>query len=211
LHDVSSNQVVVGTNNNVECYLQPKEDSYIEIVDVDFDINKDGYYLDIKLRNSGDKIAFIKKIIFNMHDVFAMPNPQITQYSLVLPTATYDIVLNGEKQQAFSLSQSVGANDVDRFKIKIASSIAETRMVTVYYFSFILCYDENRKTAESQKYISAFPSKSEWNGCYVSHTSMEIAKENYLQLLRISQLDGIKSKKFLDILKSYEDSKRDFM
>jgi hypothetical protein len=108
LHDVSSNQVVVGTNNNVECYLQPKEDSYIEIVDVDFDINKDGYYLDIKLRNSGDKIAFIKKIIFNMHDVFAMPNPQITQYSLVLPTATYDIVLNGEKQQAFSLSQSVG-------------------------------------------------------------------------------------------------------
>ncbi len=208
---IEGTQNVVGDNNNVEFVSPPKEDAAIKIVDTEFVVDDSGFFIDIKLRNPGDKVAYLKKIEFNMHDIYAMNNPQITNYKLIKPTATYDIVLNKEKKQIFPLSQAVSANGVDRFRIKVASSIAETRMVTVYYFSFVLYYNEDNKTSESQKYVAVFPSTSEWAGCYVSHTSMEIAKSNYLELLRISKYNCVKSDAFLNILKSYEDSKNDFM
>lgn len=207
---IEGNQNIVGDGNNVEFILPPKEEATIEIVDTEFVVDK-GFFIDIKLRNSGDKVAYIKKIEFNMYDIYAMRNPQMTSYKLVTPTATYDVVLNKEEKQTFSLSQAVSPNGVDRFRIKVASSIAETRMVTVYYFSFVLYYNEDNKTSESQKYIAVFPSTSEWAGCFVYDTSMEIAKLNYLELLRISKYDCVKSDAFLNILKSYEDSKGDFM
>ena len=208
---VEGNQNVVGDNNNVEFILAQKEEASLQIVDTEFVTDNDGFFIDIKLRNSGDRVAYLKKIEFNMHDIYAMINPQITKYQLVTPTATYDIILNGKKKQTFSLSQAVAANGVDRFRIKVASSIAETRMVAVYYFSFVLYYNEDNKTTESQNYIAVFPSTSEWAGYYVSHTSMEIAKSNYLELLRISKYDCVKSDAFLGILRSYEKSKSDFM
>jgi len=208
---IEGNQNFVGDNNKVEFVLPPKEEAIIKIVDTEFVEGEEGYFIDIKLRNSGDKVAYLKKIEFNMYDIYAMINPQITDYELIMPTAAYDIVLNEEGKQIFSLSQAVSPNGVDRFRIKVASSIADTRMVTVYYFSFVLYYNEDNKTSESQKYIAVFPSTSEYIGYYVSHTSMEIAKSNYLELMRFSKHDCVKSDAFLSILKSYEDSKRDFM
>lgn len=208
---IEGSQNVVGDNNNVQFVLNQKEEALLQIVDTEFVTEDDGFFIDIKLRNSGDRIAYLKEIEFNIHDIYAMINPQFTNYQLITPTATYDIILNGKKKQKFSLSQAIAANGVDRFRIKVASSIAETKMVTVYYFSFVLHYNEDDKTTESQKYIAVFPSTSEWAACYVSHTSMEIAKANYLELLRISKYDCIKSDAFLGILKSYEESKNDFM
>lgn len=208
---VNGDNNIVGNNNTVSYVLPSKDDSKIQIVDAEFLVDRDGYFIDIKIRNTGDKVAFIKKIVFNVYDTFAMKNPQVTQYSLIKSTATYDIVLNGDEQQVFSLSQSIAANNVDRFKIKIASSIAETRMVAVYHFSFDLYYDEDDKKVKSQPFVATFPSTREWAGCFVSHTSMDIAKSNYLELLRISKFDCAKSKNFLSILESYEKNKDDFM
>jgi hypothetical protein len=211
INDISGNQSIVGNNNEVKYYMPSKDDSSVQIVDVEFIADKDGNYIDIKLRNIGDRIAFIKKIIFTMDEVFPIRIPQRVHYMLVPSTATYNVVLNEKKQQSFSLSQSVEANDVDRFRIKVASSIAETRSVTIYYFSFALLYDENNKTTDSQKYIACFPSTSEWAACTSSHFEVETAKKNYLELIRLSKLNGIKTDHFLSILESYKNAKDDFM
>ncbi len=211
LNNIEGNNNITGNNNKITYVNTIKDDSKIEIVDVDFVVENNGYFIDIKIRNTGDKVAFLKKITFNIYDSFAMKNPQITQYKLIKSTATYDVVLNDDKQQQFSLSQSVAADDVDRFRIKVASAIAETRMVTIYHFSFDIYYDEDNKTVKSQNYVADFPSTSEWAGCYISHTSMEIAKLNYLKLLQFSNLDCKKSNTFEKIYNSYEKSKNDFM
>lgn len=156
-------------------------------------------------------MAFIKEISFDILDYYNMVNPQMTHYMLIEPSNTYDVVLGEEEQQVFKISQSIGVNEVDRFQVKLASSIAEPRMVTIYYLSMSIIYDEDNKAAKSEKYLLAVPSIREWAGCYISHTSMEIAKKNYLELKKMSIYDAIKSEYFLNILKSYEENRSDFM
>ena len=62
-----------------------------------------------------------------------------------------------------------------------------------------------------RKYLWAVPSISEYAACYISHTSMEIAKKNYLELKKMNNYDAIKSNHFISILKSYEENKSDFL
>ena len=169
------------------------------------------FIVDIKLRNIGDQVAYIKEISFDILDYYNIINPQMTHYQLVESSHTYDVVLGKEKQQVFNVSQSIGANEVDRFQVKLASSIAETRMVTIYYLTLSIIYDEDNKVVKSEKYLWAVPSISEYAACYISHTSMEIAKKNYLELKRMNNYDAIKSNHFISILKSYEENKSDFL
>lgn len=209
--NVEGDKNVVGDNNHISVHMSSKQEAKIHIVDTEFVTDKGDFFIDIKLRNSGDKVAFLKKIVFNVMDVYSMRNPNITHYSLITPTATYDAVLDEKKEQTFSLSQAIAPDSVDRFRIKVASSIATTRMVAVYYFSYTLLYNEDDRTSESPKFIATFPSTSEWVGCFVSGTSMHIAKENYLQLQRMAKYDCVKSDHFLNVLKSYEKSKSNFI
>lgn len=113
------------------------------------------------MRNIGDQVAYIKEISFDILDYYNMINPQMTHYQLVESSHTYDVVLGKEKQQVFNVSQSIGANEVDRFQVKLASSIAETRMVTIYYLTLSIIYDEDNKVVKSEKYLWAVPSISE--------------------------------------------------
>lgn len=163
------------------------------------------------MRNIGDQVAYIKEISFDILDYYNMINPQMTHYQLVESSHTYDVVLGKEKQQVFNVSQSIGANEVDRFQVKLASSIAETCMVTIYYLTLSIIYDEDNKVVKSEKYLWAVPSISEYAACYISHTSMEIAKKNYLELKKMNNYDAIKSNHFISILKSYEENKSDFL
>ena len=177
-----------------------------------YSLNEDKEFIvDIKLRNIGDQVAYIKEISFDILDYYNIINPQMTHYQLVESSHTYDVVLGKEKQQVFNVSQSIGANEVDRFQVKLASSIAETRMVTIYYLTLSIIYDEDNKVVKSEKYLWAVPSISEYAACYISHTSMEIAKKNYLELKRMNNYDAIKSNHFISILKSYEENKSDFL
>lgn len=164
-----------------------------------------------RIRNIGDQVAYIKEISFDILDYYNMINPQMTHYQLVESSHTYDVVLGKEKQQVFNVSQSIGANEVDRFQVKLASSIAKTRMVTIYYLTLSIIYDEDNKVVKSEKYLWAVPSISEYAACYISHTSMEIAKKNYLELKKMNNYDAIKSNHFISILKSYEENKSDFL
>ena len=75
-----------------------------------------------RIRNIGDQVAYIKEISFDILDYYNMINPQMTHYQLVESSHTYDVVLGKEKQQVFNVSQSIGANEVDRFQVKLASS-----------------------------------------------------------------------------------------
>ena len=210
--NVSGDKNVIGDGNILQItnLTEEKQQSNIKIVDISLNEDKE-FIVDIKLRNIGDQVAYIKEISFDILDYYNMINPQMTHYQLVESSHTYDVVLGKEKQQVFNVSQSIGANEVDRFQVKLASSIAETRMVTIYYLTLSIIYDEDNKVVKSEKYLWAVPSISEYAACYISHTSMEIAKKNYLELKKMNNYDAIKSNHFISILKSYEENKSDFL
>ena len=210
--NVRGNKNIIGSGNVVQItnVIEEKQQSNIKIVDISLDENEE-FTVDIKLRNIGDQVAYIKEISFDILDYYNMVNPQMTNYQLVEPSHTYDVILGGEEQQVFKVSQSIGTNEVDRFQIKLASSIAEARMVTIYYLTLSIIYDEDNKVIKSEKYLWAVPSIRECVACYISHTSMGIAKKNYLELKKMNNYNAIKSKHFLDILRSYDENKADFL
>lgn len=202
---VKNSSVIQITNVTSE-----KEKSNIKIVDISFPKSGD-FIIDIKLRNIGDQVTYIKEIAFDILDYYSMGNPQVTQYQLIPSSNTYDVVLGKKERQIFKISQGIGANEVDRFQIKMASSIPEPRMPAIYYLFLSIIYDEDSKVEKSEKHIWAVPSNRKWAGCYVSHMDMEIAKKNYLELKRFDSYDGRKSEHFVNILESYEKNKSDFL
>lgn len=85
---------------------EEKQQSNIKIVDISLNEDKE-FIVDIKLRNIGDQVAYIKEISFDILDYYNMINPQMTHYRLVESSHTYDVVLGKEKQQVFNVSQSI--------------------------------------------------------------------------------------------------------
>lgn len=207
---------IVGNSNTIidnrkQMIVKKNKEAKIHIVSTEFIQDSNGFFIDIKLRNSGDKIAFIKKIKFIIYDYYAMKDPKFTQYSLMEPTAIYDVVLNDRKHQSFSLSQIVEGNNVDRFKIRVANSLCDAQMVTLYHFSYVLFYNEDNSKSQSAEYVAAVPSEIEWVGSFSTGLNKEIAKQNYLQLKRFNNYPCIKSSDFIGILNSYDKNKGDFM
>ncbi len=210
--NVSGDKIIIGDRNKVQItnISKEKQKSDIKIVDISLDEDKE-FTVDIKLRNIGDQVAYIKEISFNILDYYNMLDPQKTLYQLIKPSHTYDVILGKEKQQVFKVSQRIGANEVDRFQVKLASSIAEARMSTIYYLTLSIIYDEDNKVEQSEKYLWAVPSVREYAGYFISQMDMEIAKKNYLELKKMDGYDAIKSEHFLGILRSYEENKSDFL
>lgn len=122
------------TNTTINNYYESvKSDSQVEIVNID--ILKDrvyietetiptdiGVYIDIKLRNKGDTVAFLKQIKFEVEEIFPIDDPRDINYSAVPVSEIYDVILDDKSTQIIDISQSVPANGVDRFRLKIMSS-----------------------------------------------------------------------------------------
>lgn len=210
-NNINGSQNIIGNGNTVELMNPvPPKKSIIKIVDISLAEDED-FVVDIKLRNIGDEVAFLKKVVFDIHDYYSMENPQIVNYQLVESSCTYDLVLDDRKHQAFNLSQSIGANEAERFQIKIASSIVEAGMAAIYYLSLSFIYDEDDKIEKSRKFLWAVPSTQEWAGCFVSGFDFRVAKKNYLKLVELNQYKAVKDEQFIQILDSYEQNKSDFL
>ena len=77
-----------------------------------------GTYIDIKLRNTGDTVAYLKKVKFEVEEVFPLKDPRQIAFEQVPVSETYDILIDSKPTQTFLISQSVPANGVDRFRLK---------------------------------------------------------------------------------------------
>lgn len=186
--------------------------SNVKIVDLSFYTCEDGVLIaDIKLRNIGEQVAFLKKVSFDILDYYNMDNPQIVCYSLVESSNTYDIILDKDKRKVFNISHKICLNDVDRLFLKLSSSIADINMVTIYYLTVSFIYDEDNKVTKSEKYILPVPSNKKFSARYIADINKKIAKQNYLMLKKMNTYEAIKTQEFVNILNSYEENKSDFM
>lgn len=206
--DGTIDNVIIGDYNTIIQY--GKTDSIVELVDIS--IKEDGEFpvLDVKLRNSGDTIAFLHKLEVNMVEYFQMNNIHIEFYSPVEPSQNYDIVLTSDEVQTFDISQAIPGNDIDRFTVTLATTTGDPYVPAICVFSIRLYYN-SEDYVESGRMVIPITNPYRIEGRFISHTDMELAYENYTNLCRINEYDAIKSKIFTEIYNSYEENKDDFM
>src|SRR5882762_8752993 len=96
-----------------------KTRAQLQIVDANVAEQSDGFpVLEVKVRNVGDRVAFLKKAVLNVTDVFNLDDPYFYQETHVNVSWNYDVRLkltDAPYSKVISLSQSVQANDVHRF------------------------------------------------------------------------------------------------
>lgn len=210
-------------------YESVKSDSQIEIVNIDIlddevtlvDINDNseimsinaGVYIDIKLRNTGDTVAFLKQIKFDMDEIFPLDNPKDVAYQTVPVSETYDVILDNEYTQIIDVSQSIPANGVDRFRLKILSSAGNDEMDVIYVFRMEFIYDGDNKSVSSDRYIAVFPSYFNHVGECIYAFDYDVWLLNYNEIKRIARLaeendEIIISPQFQDLLKYYESESK---
>lgn len=76
--NVSGDKNVIGDGNILQItnLIEEKQQSNIKIVDISLNEDKE-FIVDIKLRNIGDQVAYIKEISFDILDYYNMINPQM--------------------------------------------------------------------------------------------------------------------------------------
>ena len=156
----NSNQFVQsGSNNNINYYnelVKENRDSDLKLVNVM--VNDSGFdypKLDIKIRNTGDTIAFLKDSIITVKKIFHLNS--FCEYSAVETSAVYDILLpfkNSTYTEHIDISQSIKPNDVDRFTIILGhDSPYPSAGGYIYLITVKFVYDEDNKYIESDNIL----------------------------------------------------------
>jgi Leucine-rich repeat (LRR) protein len=124
------------------------ETKSLELVDVR--ILDDLPTLDIKVRNRGTEIHFIKQAVFTVHKVwYVHPSGGILGH--VPSSATYDVVLESENapySKTKSLSQAVEPIGADRFCFRLAITGDH-----IFLISVELVFDEESRSIHSKKIL----------------------------------------------------------
>lgn len=129
-------------------------DSDLELVDVSFGTESGkATTLDVKVRNTGEKIAYLKEADFRVERVWELrsaASPAVVQVS-----GNYDVILDptgAPYVRTFKLSQGVKPNAVDRFTFSLAlNERARSAADANYVFltEMDLVYDEDDKVVGS--------------------------------------------------------------
>jgi len=191
-----------------------KRDAEIEVVDVEiskFNTRPEGKglplgtYIDIGIRNKGDKVAYLSSVIFEVQEVFRLDDPGNVLYSTIPFTETYDITLKStpKSTQPFKIHQAVKADDVDRFRLKVVSEEDFGHMEVVYKFSLYFLYNENKKKADAGKHLAVFPPKFTAKGWTSTRLIIPAWKSNYIKLTNI--MKKCKGKKDITISETFKD------
>ena len=126
-----------------------KRDSDVRIVSVDITNGDDSLgnpVLDIKLRNIGDTVAFLKRFDLDIIGSATYEDCRQPAYSLAPVTAEYDLDIT-EKDRV-TISQVIAPNDFDRFVVKLGRKNGGPTP-TVYKAKATVIYDEDDKVAIS--------------------------------------------------------------
>ncbi|HCG7109428.1 TPA: hypothetical protein NJ338_004995 [Vibrio parahaemolyticus] len=172
--------VVVYFYNPAQLFVsQQKTDSKVQLVDYSVAYPESEVLMpeiDVKLRNTGDQVAFIKKIEFDVLGEATFENCNRPSYRLVEASAEYDVDILGSRGK--EISHSIKPADVDRFKVRVFRANGGPTL-TVYKVALNVVYDEDNKVATSSEPIflkmvgpavpvgSFIPgvSEQEWNAC----------------------------------------------
>jgi transcriptional regulator with XRE-family HTH domain len=201
--------------------VNPISDSPVKIVDISFvEIKKcleqyKNCKIDVKLRNTGEKVAYIKQADFDIKNIWYLnKKAKSIPVSSVISTQEYDINIDIIDRVPYSLSkkisQAVKPNDVDRFTFSLGRELGFLDD-TIIKLVIKLIYDEDDKKSISKDLYCDFLEEpiSHYFGFFsMPETRESLDKINDYKkqtiidfhynkrcLDQINQMDGIKSNK----------------
>jgi hypothetical protein len=132
-------------------------ESELELVDVSLKEQDRATILDIKLRNVGEKVAYLKEADFKVAKTWEL---QSNTFPVYLPSSrNYDMLLaptGPPYKKTMKLSQIIGPNKVDRFTFTIGLDPPKRDPGNVQYvflLSLDLIYDEDDKVVSGGKIL----------------------------------------------------------
>lgn len=152
--------------------------------------------IEIKLRNIGNEVVFLKKANFIIHDIGMLENPQIACYDAVPVSWNYNVTFKGLKKIAHRVSQQIKPNDVDRFTFTISQNEGDPVVPTLYYFTIELIYNEDSKILTTEPLIVPIPNIYQMAGSLVSGYDNGVAENNSNIVRTFNRYKGIKSDVF---------------
>ncbi len=187
-------------NLHIKNEPRKKGPSLLKIVDISLHEQKDKYpYIEIKLRNVGDSVAFIKKVIFDIKDVGAFMKVRDDRPCAVPISWNYDIKLSSEAgEYSYEISQVVPPDDVDRFTFTLAHSAGPLNAIFKIFLKII--YDEDDKEITTEPILINIPSSYDILGFTVGSNVNEYAINHNKDIYsRFEKYTGIMSEEYKKI------------
>lgn len=143
-------------------------DTVLRIVDILPEGFSESVTVELKIRNAGGSVAFLKEAEFLFSDVQANP---LCAYPTAVPvSATYDVELpSAMPASAVStkISQSIGPNEVERFVLRVGTSFDDPGGWVLYRFRIRLYYNEGRENyVDTSPIILAVPAPWDIGGLF---------------------------------------------
>jgi Cap4-like dsDNA endonuclease family protein len=171
------------------------KDSLLELVDIQIIDNKRDQFpqLDIKVRNIGDRIAFLKRAEIRVSRMWTLISPWRPR--AVPISCNYDIILplRYPNLETISLSQAIGHNDVDRFTLTLGNDLGRGPNKYVYQLNVLFVYDEDNKTFQTEEMLILSHGPSRILGAHKHTAHMESCREHNKQVL--AELKGVNATK----------------
>ncbi|HMA35007.1 MAG TPA: CHAT domain-containing protein [Chloroflexia bacterium] len=193
-------------NRRIGGTQQTREQAPLRLVDISIDESDERCILDIKLRNVGNEVVFLKRAGFKILKIGRLEEPRHINFSPAPSSAQYDVELGEEREGTtipHNISQSIRPNDVDRFTFSIVNTTWEMVWPALYYINLLLVYNEDDQVLESRPMVLAIPSKWKPAGSYSSGGYVKsIVRRNLEILQEFSSLEGIMSTKIDGLVKT---------
>jgi hypothetical protein len=132
--------------------------SDLELVDASFEETAEATTLDIKVRNTGEKVAYLREANVNVERTWEL-------WSTIFPghvpvSGNYDVALTPEGDpytKTVKLSQSIGPHEVDRFTLTFAlndrARAYSEKTNYVFLTTVELIYDRDEQVTTSEKLL----------------------------------------------------------
>lgn len=138
-------------------------DSELHLVDINFLENDELIKLDIKVRNKGEKVSFLKRAEFEIERIWQL-TPIVTTMGYRSPSHNYDILLSTSKVPysiSKSISQNVNSNSVDRFTFTLSTD--KPKGGYIFLLIIKLIYDEDNESLKSPNLMFVTGEPDEYN------------------------------------------------
>lgn len=191
--------------------LLEKKHSDVRIVDISFDESTGEFpKLDIKIRNTGDEPAFLKKVIFEVSHVFVPIEFRSISFHHQAVSWEYDLQFTGQPGLIeCPISQVVQPDGTDRFVFKLGQDCGPVDLPIIVRFSIQIIYNEDNNSVTSDYYICTVPRAVEVYGSYIATASEKEMWWNIEQIAKFSNLSGILSQGAQSQIQHVLERKRD--
>jgi hypothetical protein len=154
-----------------------------------------GINIELKLRNIGDKVAFLKQANFEVKKVHEF-NHFFCHFSLAQVSSNYDVILPPDDfpyDKKIKLSQQIPPDGVDRFTFTIGTNSSEFADY-VYIITPSIIYNEKNDLLKLPEMVLFFQGGTVWHGA----TSCDdpeglVSEHNRNVIMDIIKNEGIKS------------------